>query len=114
MPKQNYYEKGQLTDLAYLVLVTLTKPRHGYSIMNEISSITEGMINIGPASLYTTLKKLTDAGLIQLIEDSEKKKVYFITDDGLEGLLIDIEKRKRLAECGLRALTEYKEGNQNV
>jgi len=42
------------------------------------------------------------------------KKVYFITDDGLVGLLADIEKRKRLVECGLRALTECKEENKNV
>jgi len=110
LPKQNYYEIGQLTDLAYLILVTLIKPRHGYSIMNEVTSLTDGIINIGPASLYTTLKRLTEIGLIKLIDDSEKKKVYFITDNGLQSLLADIEKRKRLVACGLRALNEFKEG----
>ena len=110
MPKQDYFEKGQLTDLAYLVLATLTKPRHGYMIMQQIEQLTSGDISIGPASLYTTLKKLTDAGYISLVSDEEKKKTYHITRDGLENLGIEIEKRRRLTYYGEVALEEFEEG----
>lgn len=110
MPKQNYFEEGQLTDVAYLVLLTLVEPRHGYSIMGEISSITDGKESIGPASLYTTLRKLTEAGYIDLIGDSEGKKTYLITDGGLHALKVEIEKRKRLAEYGTAALNRYGKG----
>ena len=108
MPKQNYFEEGQLTDVAYLVLLSLVEPRHGYSIMNEISSITKGQESIGPASLYTTLRKLTEVGYIALIGDNESKKTYLITDSGLHALKVEIEKRKRLAEYGVSALNRYR------
>jgi Predicted transcriptional regulators len=112
MPKQDYFEKGQLTDLAYLVLASLTKPRHGYMIMQQIDHLTAGEISIGPASLYTTLKKLTDAGYIGLVSDEERKKTYHITHSGLENLEIEIKKRESLAYYGKAALKEFKEDTQ--
>jgi len=45
---------GQLTDVAYLVLLALTTPRHDYLIMSKIEKITGGDVRMGPASLYTT------------------------------------------------------------
>ena len=111
MPKQDYYQQGQLTDLAYLVLVSLSKPSHGYLIMAKIDSLTNGGVSIGPASLYTTLKKLTSVGFISLIADSDNKKVYCITEEGFNTLRVEIEKRERYASYGRLALNEYKEGN---
>jgi len=107
MPKQDYYEQGQLTDLVYLVLASLTVPRHGYLIMNKVEEMTGGRVCIGPASLYTTLKKLNQAGLIQLLEDRDNKKVYHITDKGVESLRIEIDKREQYAAIGKTALDKY-------
>ena len=104
MPKQNYFEEGNLTDVAYLVLLTLVEPKHGYSIMSEITELTKGEVHIGPASLYTTLKKLTEAGFLALIEDDDSKKTYLITEKGLSALSVEIEKRERLARYGASAL----------
>jgi len=110
LPKQDYFQPGQLTDVAYLVLLTLTVPRHGYLIMSKIEETTGGDARIGPASLYTTLKKLTDAGLIRLIAEEDAKKVYHITEDGLAALRIEIEKRERYAGYGKRVMDDYGEG----
>lgn len=104
MPKQNYYEQGQLPDVAFLVLVSLTTPRHGYLIMSNVDEMTKGTAKIGPASLYTTLKKLTNAKFISLLEDTDNKKIYGITDEGLKTLKIEIEKRERYAKYGRDAL----------
>ena len=111
MPKQDYYQQGQLTDLAYLVLVSLTKPSHGYLIMSKIDSLTNGSVSIGPASLYTTLKKLSTANFISLIADSDNKKIYCITQEGFRTLKIEIEKRERYAAYGKQALNEYEGDN---
>ena len=105
MPKQDYYEKGQLPDLAYLILVILTQPRHGYFVMGEIEKLTDGEVRIGPASLYTTLKKLTEATYIRQINDTDTKKTYQITSDGIDALRVEIQKRKRLAAYGENALS---------
>lgn len=109
MPKQDYYQQGQLTDVAYLVLVSLTTPRHGYLIMNKVEEVTGGSAAIGPASLYTTLRKLTNANFIRLIDDTENKKVYSITEEGLETLKVEIEKRERYAAYGRQALEQKPE-----
>lgn len=109
MPKQDYYQQGQLTDVAYLVLLTLTTPCHGYLIMSKIEKMTDGNVHIGPASLYTTLKKLVEASFIRLLTDADMKKVYCITDDGLSALQIEIDKRERYASYGKQALKAYLE-----
>jgi len=108
LPKQDYFQKGQLTDLAYLILVSLTTPCHGYLIMNKIEEVTEGNVIIGPASLYTTLKKLTQAKFIQLLEDDGLKKVYSITNSGYEALDVEIKKRERYALYGKNALNKIR------
>ena len=106
MPKQDYYQPGQLTDVAYLVLLTLTQPRHGYLIMSRIEQMTGGDVRMGPASLYTTLKKLTEAGFISLLEAGDMKKVYHITGEGLSALQVEIDKRERYAQYGRQAMND--------
>ena len=104
MPKQDYYQAGQLTDVAYLVLVSLATPKHGYLIMSAIEEMTHGEMKIGPASLYTTLKKLTDVGFICLLSDVHKKKTYKLTTKGYEALKVEIRKRERYANFGKMSL----------
>ena len=111
MPKQDYYQPGQLTDLAYLVLLALTKPCHGYLIMSKIEEITDGGVRMGPATLYTTLKKLTDTAFIRLMAEEDTKKIYGITSEGLTALQVEINKREQYAAYGKRAMNEYQEVN---
>ena len=104
MPKQDYYQQGQLTDVAYLVLVSLATPCHGYLIMNKVEKMTEGKTNIGPASLYTTLKKLTQAGFIRLLDDANNKKIYCMTEEGYNTLKVETDKREHYTKIGRQAL----------
>jgi len=78
--------------------------------MSKIEKMTGGDVQIGPASLYTTLRKLTQAKFIRLLVDDDKKKVYHITQEGLNALRVEIEKRNRYASYGARAMNEYLEG----
>jgi DNA-binding PadR family transcriptional regulator len=104
LPKHDYYEQGQLPDLAYLILAALVRPLHGYAIMEELAQMTDGTTRVGPASLYTTLKKLLDAGFITLLSDADNKKTYTLTRRGVTTLQIESEKRRRLADYGETAL----------
>ncbi|MGC6769971.1 PadR family transcriptional regulator [Enterococcus sp. LJL128] len=89
-----------LTDSSYLILLTLLQPQHGYAIMKQISELTDGKVSIGPASMYTILKKLQKSGYITLEENSERKKIYLITEEGLDVLEKDISRRKLLYQAG--------------
>jgi len=39
--------------------------RHGYAIMLEVRRRTDDVVRIGPGTLYTTIKRLRAAGLIE-------------------------------------------------
>ena len=95
-----------LTDSNYLILLALLEPKHGYAIMKDISDITEGKVTIGPASMYTILKKLVKNEFITLEQDDERKKVYLITDLGIQKLEEEVERRKLFYLAGDKLLSE--------
>lgn len=86
-------------------MAALTKPRHGYAIMNLIEEKTKGTITIGPASMYTIIKKLLSQEWIYLHNKIDsRRKTYQLTDKGREVLEEDLKVRKlmiELAEAGL-------------
>ncbi|MGY3765597.1 PadR family transcriptional regulator [Vagococcus vulneris] len=89
-----------LTDSMYLILLTLLEPKHGYAIMKDVTDMTQGDVSIGPASMYTILKKLVKSGDIELEEDDHRKKIYLITMKGKEKLSQEINRRRKLVELG--------------
>ncbi|MGM0125101.1 hypothetical protein IGI37_002498 [Enterococcus sp. AZ194] len=95
-----------LTDSTYLILLALLRPQHGYAIMKEVSELTKGTVEIGPASMYTILKKLQKNQYITLENTNDRKKVYTITESGKEVLKKDIQRRKLFFEAGQKLLVE--------
>ena len=95
----------QLTDSMFYIMAALTKPRHGYAIMNLIEETTKGVITIGPASMYTIIKKLLKQEWIYLYDGSgSRRKTYLLTEKGREVLEENVKLRKlmlQLAETGL-------------
>ena len=98
-----------LTDSTYLIMLALLKPQHGYAIMKEVSELTEQRFEIGPASMYTILKKLVNAQWIELEENSDRKKIYRITDEGIAILRNEIQRRKIFYQAGEDRLSRYNE-----
>ncbi|RST76073.1 PadR family transcriptional regulator [Siminovitchia acidinfaciens] len=94
-----------LTDSEFYIMASFTEPRHGYAVMSLVEETTKGLFVIGPASLYTIIKKLLREELIVLHDDSDsRRKVYVLTQKGLGVLQGDILRRKvmiELAEKGL-------------
>lgn len=90
----------------FYIMAALTKPRHGYAIMSLIEETTKGEITIGPASMYTIIRKLLNQDWIYLHDGSDsRRKTYLLTDKGREVLEEDVKIRKlmiHLAESGLK------------
>ena len=101
-----------LTDSTYYILLALAKPNHGYGIMQDIEFFSKGTVVIGPASLYTILKKLQNAELIKLVADEERRKTYGLTSKGKNILQKDIQRRKMMLEHGLRVLKQLEAGGE--
>ena len=76
--------------LRYYILHKIAqKPIHGYEIIQDIDSKTEGAWRPGAGSLYPILKKLVSEGLIKAEpEPTEEatRRVYHITPKGVESL----------------------------
>ncbi len=106
MARNDALETGELTDTSYYILLTLMEARHGYLIMKTIEEMTSNEFTIGPASMYTTIKKLLSAGLIELYGNgSGKKKTYIATNKGVELLKKDVQRREKMIHHAREVLT---------
>jgi DNA-binding PadR family transcriptional regulator len=107
MARGKALDDNKLTDSMYYILLSLIEPLHGYGIKQKIADLSHGEIEIGPASLYTILKKLVTRDLIVLLDDNEnRKKTYQISESGRDLLKLDIERRIQMAEIGRNILNE--------
>lgn len=113
MARKSALEKGILNDSAFYILSTLIDERHGYLIMKIIQESTNGEVVIGPASLYTTLKKLLNSGLIQRKATNEDAtKSYQITALGKDTLEKDIKRKMNMIDFAHSQIHQLK-GDKN-
>ncbi|AIQ19306.1 hypothetical protein H70357_23275 [Paenibacillus sp. FSL H7-0357] len=110
MSRANSLQTEQLTDSAYYILLALLTPKHGYAIMKYIEELTNGEVKIGPATLYTLIKKMQKSGYILLNEDDDdRRKTYQITQSGELIITAEIERRLRMVAHGNAAIQTAKE-----
>lgn len=93
-------ELGPMTEAMYYVLLTLMNPNHGYQLMNSIREVSKGRVIMGPGTLYGVLSRLLKEGLIIVLEDDGRKKVYGITDKGKSLLLEEYKRLQSLVDDG--------------
>jgi DNA-binding PadR family transcriptional regulator len=80
-----------LPPATFQILVALVDgERHGYAIMREVAERTEGAVRLGPGTLYGTLKRLLEAGLVGEGGEKpdpdmgdERRRYYRLTELGL-------------------------------
>ena len=114
LPRNSTYDMEQLTDPAYYILISLITPRHGYGIMKFISELTEEEVTIGPATLYTLIKKMQQADYITLNDDNDdRRKTYTLTVKGHAMIVSEIERRSRMARHGMIAIDQSKGANSH-
>lgn len=55
-----------LTEVAFEILLSLAGgERHGYEVMKDIERRTSGRLRLHPGTLYRTLARLMEAGLVE-------------------------------------------------
>ena len=85
-----------MTETAYYILLSLTKPRHGYGIILHVEEITKGRIKLGSGTVYGTLTKFQNKGVISIFSDEKRRTVYEITEIGTKLILAEIERIKEI------------------
>lgn len=92
-----------LTEALFYILLASRKPVHGYGIIQEVSDLTNGRVNLGPGTLYGAINTLLDRGWIALFsaeEGSRKKKEYLITELGRSAFAGELARLRELTENG--------------
>src|SRR5262245_10193149 len=76
----------KLTSIEFHVLLALLNgASHGYAIMQDVDDLTSGRVRLGPGTLYTAIKRLVDARLIEECDaDAERRRCYRLTRKGRE------------------------------
>lgn len=85
-----------MTETAFYILLCLKKPNHGYGIVQTVEKLTDGAIRLAPGTMYGGLSKMEKDGLIQFIREEDKRKIYQITELGLEVLQLELKRIERL------------------
>lgn len=85
-----------MTETAFYILLCLKKPNHGYSIVQTVDRLTGGEIKLTPGTMYGSLSKMEKDGLIRFVSVEDKRKIYQITELGVEVLELELNRIKRL------------------
>ena len=92
-----------LTPAVFHILLALADgERHGYSIMQEIATHTQGKLRIGPTTLYRSIKNMLLNRLIVETDerpdpelDDERRRYYRLTSFGQQVALAEIQRLER-------------------
>jgi len=95
------YIRGALTEATYLVLLSLREVRHGYGVMQHISAITRGRVNLGVGTLYGAINLLLEKGWIETAGGDDRRKMYRITPEGRFVLENEIRRLSELLSLGM-------------
>ncbi len=91
-----------LTEAVYYILLSLYKPMHGYGIMQNITELSEGRVNLAAGTLYGAINTLLEKGFIIALacEANSRKKEYQITETGKVVIRNEIERLRELIRNG--------------
>lgn len=99
----------ELSEQAFLILSALAdRPRHGYALITEVSSMTGGRITLRAGTLYGALDRLAGQGLVRAdreeVENGRLRRYYALTDSGAEALTLQSERMESAARVARERL----------
>jgi DNA-binding PadR family transcriptional regulator len=96
-----------LTPAVFHILLSLADgEKHGYGIMQEIAERTRNELVMGPGTLYGTLKRMLEAGLVEETGerpdpamDDQRRRYYRITRQGRRSASEEAERLEALVRA---------------
>src|SRR4030095_13555599 len=104
--KENPEDLLPLTPAMFHIMLALAdRERHGYDIMREVDERTEGKVRLGPGTLYGSIKRMLNDGLVEELDerpdpelDDERRRYYRLTDFGYRLAVAEAERLARLVK----------------
>src|SRR3954469_20291113 len=87
-----------LTPVVLHMLLALAGERqgkHGYALAREVEEVSEGQIRMGPGTLYGSIQRMIDSGLIEEssrrgTDDDDRRRFYKVTPFGRKVLELEL------------------------
>jgi DNA-binding PadR family transcriptional regulator len=90
---------GRSSGPASLILASLADgPKHGYAITTDVLEQTG--VRLGPGTLYGSLTKLAERGLIEALPSEQRRRPYQITPSGRAALAGQLAGWSRVVDAG--------------
>lgn len=87
----------------HILLALSAKERHGYGIMKQVEADSQGKVNMGPGTLYGSLGRMLEAGLIRESDkrkdpemDDERRVYYEVTGLGKKALTAELQRYREV------------------
>ena len=95
MPREKFQT---LTEQMFYILLCLRDPCCGTDIMEQVRTLTDGRVAVGPGTLYHLLDSFVGAGMIEEIDTASKgrKRSYKLTPAGEAALRQEYDRLQTL------------------
>ena len=99
-----------LSPASFQILLALADAeKHGYAIMREVETLTEGAVRLGPGTLYGALKRLLADRLIEESDerpdpaiDDQRRRYYRSTPGGRAAARAELQRLSRILDAARR------------
>jgi DNA-binding PadR family transcriptional regulator len=91
----------------YILLALFGKERHGYDIMGQVQEDSGGKITMGPGTLYGSLDRMMDAGLVERSsqKSQDPRRIYYrLTAQGKTILQTEVDRLSLAAKIATSRL----------
>jgi len=89
----------------HILLALFGRERHGYDIMQQVKADSGDAVKMGPGTLYGSLDRMIEAGLVAKGSTEEPRRVYYkLTALGQATLRAETERLSRVALLARRQL----------
>jgi DNA-binding PadR family transcriptional regulator len=98
-----------LQEPTFLILTALAaEPMHGYGVIQEVATLSDGRVTLRPGTLYGALDRLVEQNLVapdrEEVVDGRLRRYYRITEAGATVLESEAHRLTSNAEAAVRRL----------
>ena len=102
-----------LREPTFFILLSLSPgPKHGYAILKEVETLSEGRVMLSTGTLYGAIKRLLDRDWIKRVTDpipnstDRERKAYTLTELGRRVLNAEIQRLEKLVSVAQNQTAE--------
>jgi DNA-binding PadR family transcriptional regulator len=93
------------TAVFHILIALADRDRHGYSIMQDVATRTDGKVQLSAGTLYSSVRRMLEQGLIEELSESpdptstdERRRYYRLTRFGRRVAAAEVDRLNALLQ----------------